>query len=148
MLSPTFLAVLLAAMPSVYAIDKNWWPQVDCYVGNVMIDNHYVDHDRSLKYDWQLTYQTCINNFAPQVARYDHGSGRVRYPLISETKLTYFVQCVAINTDVGIDGEKWWKDCKTQAQDGWYDVDPKTNNIVINHNAYTSTLAEGRGYGY
>ncbi|KAG4277671.1 hypothetical protein FPRO04_14067 [Fusarium proliferatum] len=132
MLSPTFLAVLLAAMPSVYAIDKDWWPQVDCYVGNVMIDNHYVDHDRSLKYDWQLTYQTCINNFAPQVARYDHGSGR----------------CVAINTDVGIDGKKWWDDCKTQARDGWYDVDPKTNNIVINHNPYTSTLAEGRGYGY
>ncbi|KAG5765646.1 hypothetical protein H9Q72_006291 [Fusarium xylarioides] len=123
MLSPTFLAVLLAAMPSVHAIAKDWWPEVDCYVGNVKVDNKFVDKNRSLKYDWQLTLQTCVNNFAPQV-------------------------CIAINTNVGIDGKKWWDDCKRQALDGWYDVDGKTNMIVISHSAYKSDWAEGRGYGY
>ncbi|RKK06765.1 hypothetical protein BFJ66_g17576 [Fusarium oxysporum f. sp. cepae] len=63
-------------------------------------------------------------------ARYDHGSGR----------------CVALDPNVGINGPQWWNDCVAQAKDGWYDVDPVTNNIVISHNPYKSNHAEGRGY--
>ncbi|KZL85059.1 hypothetical protein CI238_09715 [Colletotrichum incanum] len=128
LISRSFIFAFLAALPSVQAIKKDYWIALDCYVGDVTVDGKFVDADRSLKYDWQLTAQTCKNNFG-NVANYDMGSGR----------------CVAITPD-GINGPQWWNNCKIQARNGWYDLDSVTLEIVQDQSPYKSNNAEGRGY--
>lgn len=69
MYSFILLTAALAMLPSVQAapkgdeIQSGYWIELDCYVGNVQIDGRFVDSDRSLKYDWQLTQQNCVNNY-------------------------------------------------------------------------------------
>ncbi|KAE8847592.1 hypothetical protein PTNB85_01435 [Pyrenophora teres f. teres] len=132
----TILTVTLAVMPSVQAAPKKNsmpaknWIELDCWVADVTVDGRLVDSNPELKYDWQLTVQTCQSNYKG-LANYDNGKGR----------------CVSINPD-GLSGPQWWANCVKQAANGWYDVDRSTGNIVIKHNGYKSSKAEGRGYAY
>ncbi|KAK1637437.1 hypothetical protein BDP81DRAFT_449458 [Colletotrichum phormii] len=129
MLVPKSLCfALLAAVPCVQAIDDNYWIATDCYVADVTVNGKYVDQNRGLKYDWQLTEQTCKNNYASE-ANYDMGSGR----------------CVSVGPN-GLNGPQWWKNCQQQALNGWYDIDRSTGDIVVAHAPYKSNHAEGRGY--
>ncbi|KIN00721.1 hypothetical protein OIDMADRAFT_55288 [Oidiodendron maius Zn] len=56
-------------------------------------------------YDWQLTYNACINNYDGAIAKYDHTLGRCTG--------------TAGNT---IDGARWFGDCQIQASDGYFPV--------------------------
>lgn len=57
------------------------------------------------EYDWELTFNTCVHNFDPSIAKYDHGNGR----------------CTTTEHH-RIDGDRWEGDCKAQANSGWYPV--------------------------
>ncbi|EUC37857.1 hypothetical protein COCCADRAFT_32958 [Bipolaris zeicola 26-R-13] len=126
----TLFAAVLALLPSVQAeIPSGNWMQLDCYVGYVYKDGQLLDTNHNLHYDWQLTAQACNNNYASSVAKYSIGRGR----------------CIAYTSD-GLNGADWWENCKKQAQNGWYDVDRITGDVVINGSPYKAYDAEGRGY--
>ncbi|CAA9963928.1 hypothetical protein PTMSG1_07287 [Pyrenophora teres f. maculata] len=135
-------ALFLAAqaiLPSVQAtprnIRKNNWIELDCYVAGVKIGDTYTKEGEAKKdkwgnpilhYDWQLTYQVC--KIYTDSAYYDPAKGR----------------CISKSPD-GLGGADWWDNCERQSINGWYDVDPSTNDIVINHAPYHADYAQGHG---
>jgi hypothetical protein len=66
-------AGLAAFIPSIAAqgleARTDFWTELDCSVADVTVDGAFVDDDRSLKYDWQLTIQTCMINYDSSVVR-------------------------------------------------------------------------------
>ncbi|RMZ68710.1 hypothetical protein GMOD_00002520 [Pyrenophora seminiperda CCB06] len=125
------LAVLPSAQaaPKKHEITPNNYVELDCYVANVKVKDEVIDKDPSLKYDWQLTQQTCVNNYKG-LAIYDNAKGR----------------CISLSSD-GLGLNNWNANCKRQALNGWYDVDPATGNLDV-ISRYHSDQGEGRGYAW
>ncbi|KAH0420598.1 hypothetical protein CcaCcLH18_13923 [Colletotrichum camelliae] len=92
----TPLIPFLSLVLSVTASDHK---QCDC-----QINNGY-----GWKYDWQLTANVCMDNYA-QTAEYDNGAGR----------------CIA-SPRTRLDGDRFYNNCKALASKGWY---PVVNGVI------------------
>ncbi|EMD61222.1 hypothetical protein COCSADRAFT_29483 [Bipolaris sorokiniana ND90Pr] len=114
----TLFTAVLALLPSVQAdIPHGNWMQLDCYVRYVYMDGRL------------LTAQACNKNYVFSVAKYSIGRGR----------------CIAYISD-GLNDADLWENCKKQSQNGWYDIDRITGDVVVNGSPYKAYDAEGRGY--
>ncbi|KAF5576040.1 hypothetical protein FPCIR_12827 [Fusarium pseudocircinatum] len=86
-----FAITLLPFILPVMASDHK---QCDCQIND----------GNGWKYDWQLTFNVCTNNYE-KTAEYDNGAGR----------------CIA-NPHVRLDGDRFYNNCKLLAKTGWYPV--------------------------
>lgn len=90
---PAILALLQASGVSAKDPQKDYWVSVDCYSSDIKrTDNSYSPAksswtyaDSALRYDWMLTFVTCINNYNGKVSLYL----RTIRNLLTKTKATY-----------------------------------------------------------
>ncbi|KAK0103730.1 hypothetical protein ONS95_005736 [Cadophora gregata] len=55
-------------------------------------------------YDWELTFNTCVNNYSGE-ANYNHGLGRCKW-----------------YSGLRVEGDVWTQSCSAQASQGYYHV--------------------------
>ncbi|KAI2485453.1 hypothetical protein Ptr902_04393 [Pyrenophora tritici-repentis] len=133
-----FLAAqaIMSSVEAAPKIAKGNWMELDCYVAGVKVSGNYTtagppqfDENGNIKftYDWQLTWQTCKNTYS-STASYDNAKGR----------------CIANSPD-GIAMPNWEKNCIQQSINGWYDVDPSTQQLSITQEPYHADYVIGHG---
>ncbi|EXA28586.1 hypothetical protein FOVG_19817 [Fusarium oxysporum f. sp. pisi HDV247] len=93
------MRLLITFMPFLLPVLASNHKQCDCKINNGDVKN-----EDDWKYDWQLTFNVCTDNY-PKTAEYDNGSGR----------------CIAM-PHVRLDGDRYFKNCQKLAKDGWYPV--------------------------
>ncbi|KAF5848944.1 hypothetical protein GGP41_010122 [Bipolaris sorokiniana] len=79
-----------------------------------------IPHGNWMQLDCYLTAQACNKNYV-------------------------FSVCIAYISD-GLNDADLWENCKKQSQNGWYDIDRITGDVVVNGSPYKAYDAEGRGY--
>ncbi|KAF5962951.1 hypothetical protein FBULB1_13694 [Fusarium bulbicola] len=93
------MRLLVTVLPFLLPVMASDHKQCDCQINN----------GNGWQGDWQLTFNACFNNYQA-TAEYDYGAKR----------------CIA-NPRTRLDGDRFYNNCRTLAQEGWY---PVVNNAI------------------